>query len=92
MQDGSSRLLKAYSTDFESGCVAVVIDESNFDQPVVANQSISSDDVHRVIGPDLLQQLAAKSGLSVQELTQKLSQIMPQDMHHMTAVVTITKL
>jgi hypothetical protein len=42
MQDGSSRLLKAYSTDFESGCVAVVIDESNFDQPVVANQSISS--------------------------------------------------
>jgi uncharacterized protein YidB (DUF937 family) len=56
-----------------------------------ANQSISSDDVHRVIGPDLLQQLAAKSGLSVQELTQKLSQILPQAVDHLTPGGTIPK-
>jgi excisionase family DNA binding protein len=32
MQDWSSRLLKKYSTDFENGYVAVVIDESDLDQ------------------------------------------------------------
>src|SRR5678816_542565 len=35
------------------------------------NQPISPDEVHKVLGPDLLQQLAAKSGLSVQDLAQK---------------------
>ena len=54
-----------------------------------ANQSISADDVHRVIGPDLLQQLAAKSGLSVQELTQKLSQVLPQAVDRITPNGTI---
>jgi uncharacterized protein YidB (DUF937 family) len=42
------------------------------------NQPISPDQVHRALGPDLLQQLSAKSGLSVEELTQKLSQVLPQ--------------
>src|SRR5215470_16521121 len=42
------------------------------------NQPVSPDDVHRVLGPDLLQQLSAKSGLSVQELAQKLSHVLPQ--------------
>lgn len=41
------------------------------------NQPISPEDVHKVLGPDLLQQLSAKSGLSVQDLTQKLSQVLP---------------
>jgi uncharacterized protein YidB (DUF937 family) len=49
-----------------------------------ANQPISPDEVHRAIGPDLLQQLAAKSGLSVQELTQKLAQVLPQAVDRMT--------
>src|SRR5262245_60797548 len=48
------------------------------------NQPISPDEVHRAIGPDLLQQLAAKSGMSVQELTQKLSQVLPQAVDRMT--------
>jgi uncharacterized protein YidB (DUF937 family) len=48
------------------------------------NKPISPDDVHRALGPDLLQQLAAKSGLSVQELTQKLSTILPQAVDTMT--------
>ena len=48
------------------------------------NQSISADDLHRVLGPDLIQQLAAKSGLPVQELTQKLAQVLPQVVNSMT--------
>jgi uncharacterized protein YidB (DUF937 family) len=55
------------------------------------NQPISPDEVHRVLGPDLLQQLAAKSGLSVQELTQKLSQVLPQAVDKMTPDGTIPK-
>ena len=42
------------------------------------NQSISPDQVQQVLGPDLLQQLSQKSGLSVQDLTQKLTQVLPQ--------------
>jgi uncharacterized protein YidB (DUF937 family) len=56
-----------------------------------ANQPISPADVQRVIGPDLLQQLAAKSGLSTQELTQKLAQILPQAVDHITPGGTIPK-
>ena len=48
------------------------------------NQPISPDDLHRVLGSDLVQQLAAKSGLSVQELTQKLAQVLPQVVNSMT--------
>jgi uncharacterized protein YidB (DUF937 family) len=48
------------------------------------NQPISPDEVHRVLGPDLLQQLSAKSGLSVQDLAQKLSQVLPQAVDQLT--------
>ena len=54
-----------------------------------ANQAISADDVHRAIGPELLQQLAAKSGISVQDLAQKLSQVLPQAVDKMTPGGTI---
>src|SRR4051812_30521462 len=33
------------------------------------NQPVSPDDVHRTLGPDLLQQLSAKTGLSIPDLT-----------------------
>jgi uncharacterized protein YidB (DUF937 family) len=56
-----------------------------------ANQPISPDDVHKVFGPDLLQQLAAKSGLSMQEVAQKLAQVLPQAVDHMTPGGTIPK-
>ena len=55
------------------------------------NQPISPDDLHKTLGPDLLQQLSEKSGLSVQELTQKLSQILPQAVDHLTPGGTIPK-
>jgi uncharacterized protein YidB (DUF937 family) len=48
------------------------------------NQPISADQVQQVLGPDLLQQLSAKSGLSVQELTQKLSHVLPQAVDRLT--------
>jgi uncharacterized protein YidB (DUF937 family) len=56
-----------------------------------ANRPIAPDDVHKVLGSDLLQQLSAKSGLSMQELTQKLAQVLPQAVDHMTPGGTIPK-
>jgi uncharacterized protein YidB (DUF937 family) len=56
-----------------------------------ANQPISPDEVHRAIGPDLLQQLAAKSGMSVQDLAKALSQVLPQAVDKMTPGGTIPK-
>jgi uncharacterized protein YidB (DUF937 family) len=56
-----------------------------------ANQPISADQVHQVLGPDLIQQLAAKTGLSVPELTQKLAQILPQAVDRMTPDGVIPK-
>jgi uncharacterized protein YidB (DUF937 family) len=53
------------------------------------NQPISPEDVHKVLGPDLLQQLSQKSGLSVPELTQKLSQVLPQAVDKLTPNGTI---
>ncbi|HEY1305586.1 MAG TPA: YidB family protein [Vicinamibacterales bacterium] len=55
------------------------------------NDPISSADVHRVLGPELLQQLSAKSGLSVEELTQKLSQLLPQAVDRATPGGAIPK-
>ena len=48
------------------------------------NQPISPGDVQRVLSPDLLQQLSEKSGLSVQDLTAKLSQVLPQAVDRLT--------
>ena len=48
------------------------------------NQPISSDDVQRVLGPDLLQQLSQKSGVSVPDLARKLSEVLPQAVDKMT--------
>jgi uncharacterized protein YidB (DUF937 family) len=48
------------------------------------NQPISPDQVHSVLGADLLQQLAAKTGLSVDDLKQKLAHVLP------TAIDTLT--
>src|SRR5262245_20294465 len=48
------------------------------------NQPISPDEVHKVLGPDLLQQLSQKSGLSVDDLAQKLSQVLPQAVDKLT--------
>ena len=48
------------------------------------NQPVAPADVHRVLGSDLLQQLSAKTGMSVQDLAAKLSQVLPQAVDHLT--------
>src|SRR5215471_20406871 len=48
------------------------------------NQAISPEDVHKALGPDLLQQLSQKSGLSVDDLAQKLSHVLPEAIDKMT--------
>lgn len=55
------------------------------------NDPVAPADVHRVLGPDLLQQLAAKSGLPVQELVEKLAQVLPQAVDRLTPDGTIPK-
>ena len=55
------------------------------------NQPISPDDVHRTLGPDLLQQLSQKSGLSVQDLAQKLAQVLPKAVDTLTPDGTVPK-
>ena len=55
------------------------------------NEPISPDDLRKALGPDLLQQLSAKSGLSVEELTQKLSQLLPQAVDKLTPNGAIPK-
>ena len=55
------------------------------------NQPISPDQVHQVLGPDLVEQLATKTGLSVPELTQKLAHFLPQAVYRMTPDGVIPK-
>jgi uncharacterized protein YidB (DUF937 family) len=55
------------------------------------NQPISPDQVHQTLGADLMQQLAAKTGLPIGELAQKLAQILPQAVDHMTPGGVIPK-
>jgi uncharacterized protein YidB (DUF937 family) len=55
------------------------------------NAPISADDIQRVIGPDLLQKLSEKSGVSQQDLAQHLSQILPKAVDHLTPNGVIPK-
>jgi len=55
------------------------------------NQPISPDQVQKALGPDLLQQLSEKSGLSVQDLTQKLAHVLPQAVDKLTPDGAIPK-
>jgi uncharacterized protein YidB (DUF937 family) len=56
-----------------------------------ANMPIAAEHVQQVLGPDLLQQLAAKTGMPVAELTHKLAQILPQTIDQMTPGGVIPK-
>jgi uncharacterized protein YidB (DUF937 family) len=55
------------------------------------NRPISPDQVHAALGSNLLQQLAEKSGLSVEDLAQKLSQVLPQVVDKLTPNGVIPK-
>jgi uncharacterized protein YidB (DUF937 family) len=55
------------------------------------NQPISADDLQRVLGPELLQRLAQKSGMSAQDLAERLSQVLPQAVDKLTPNGAIPK-
>jgi uncharacterized protein YidB (DUF937 family) len=48
------------------------------------NQPISADQIQNALGPDLLRHLSEKSGMSVQDLSHKLAQVLPQAIDTMT--------
>lgn len=53
------------------------------------NQPIAPDQVHQALGTQILQELSAKTGLPLQELTSRLSTILPQAVDKMTPTGTI---
>jgi len=55
------------------------------------NDPVTAADIQRAIGPELLQNLSAKSGLSQQELAERLAQILPRAVDHMTPNGVIPK-
>jgi uncharacterized protein YidB (DUF937 family) len=55
------------------------------------NQPISPEEVQRALGPDLLQQLSQKSGVSVDDLSRKLAEVLPQAVDRMTPDGSIPK-
>ena len=56
-----------------------------------ANHSISPDQVRNVLGPELMQRLSEKSGMSIDELSQKLAQVLPQAVDKLTPNGAIPK-
>ncbi|HEX4242885.1 MAG TPA: YidB family protein [Steroidobacteraceae bacterium] len=55
------------------------------------NQPISPDQVHQAFGPDLVKQLAARVGMSPEDLAAKLSQVLPQAIDKLTPGGTVPK-
>jgi uncharacterized protein YidB (DUF937 family) len=53
------------------------------------NQPISAEQVHQGFGPEMIRELAAKTGMNPQELAQKLSQVLPQVIDRMTPAGTV---
>ena len=53
------------------------------------NQPVSPDEVQRALGPELLQQLSQRSGVSVEELSRKLAEVLPQAVDKMTPNGTV---
>jgi len=56
-----------------------------------ANQPITADQIHQAFGSDAVQQLAAKVGLTPQELAAKLSTVLPQAIDKLTPGGAVAK-
>jgi len=80
--------LQGVVSEFEKGGLGATVKSWIGTGP---NDAISADQVEKVLGSDLLQQLSAKSGLSVSDLTQKLSQVLPQAVDRLTPDGTLPK-
>jgi uncharacterized protein YidB (DUF937 family) len=48
------------------------------------NQPVAPDTLHNVLGSDMVQQLAARTGLPIQQLLPIAAQLLPQLVDHMT--------
>ncbi len=57
----------------------------------VPNQPITEDQIQQAFGSDTVKQLAAKVGLTPQELAAKLSAILPQAIDRLTPGGTVAK-
>ena len=55
------------------------------------NQPISPDQIHQALGADTIKDLAAKFGLSSDELAKKLASILPQAVDRLTPGGTLPK-
>ena len=53
------------------------------------NQPVTGAQVHQAFGPETLGPIAAKLGISTQELAQKLSGVLPQAIDHLTPNGTV---
>jgi len=49
-----------------------------------ANAPISADQIHQAFGPEMISSLAAKLGIPPGDLAQKLAQVLPQAINHLT--------
>jgi uncharacterized protein YidB (DUF937 family) len=56
-----------------------------------ANQPITADQIHQAFGSDTVNQLAAKVGITPQELAAKLSAVLPQAIDKLTPGGTVAK-
>jgi uncharacterized protein YidB (DUF937 family) len=56
-----------------------------------ANQPITADQIHQAFGSDTVKQLAAKVGLTPEELAAKLSAVLPQAIDKLTPGGTVAK-
>ena len=54
-----------------------------------ANHPISSEDLQRVLGPEMLQQLSQKTGMNVDDLARKLAEVLPVAVDKMTPDGTV---
>jgi uncharacterized protein YidB (DUF937 family) len=56
-----------------------------------ANQPITADQVHQALGSDTVKQLAAKFGMSPEDLSAKLSKVLPQAIDKLTPGGVVAK-
>jgi uncharacterized protein YidB (DUF937 family) len=55
------------------------------------NQPITPDQIHQALGSDVLKQLAAKFGMSPEDLAAKLSKVLPQAIDKLTPDGVVAK-
>jgi len=53
------------------------------------NKPISADQGHEAFGPEVIRELAARTGMTPQDLAQKLSQVLPQVIDKLTPAGTV---